>query len=879
MDVKTWLSIEQLFNDTQALPQDQRANFLKEQCIGKPSLFKAVDSLLQHSDQTIDINHIIEDAAFELLAENLDLTGKMIGHYQISATLGHGGMGSVYLAQRADQQYDKQVAIKLLRTVIANKSAINDFKTERQLLAKIEHPYIARLLDGGTTDDGLPYLVMEYIEGQPIDVYCQDNNLSTNNRLILMQKVCRAVQYAHQKLIIHCDLKPANILIDSEGNPKLIDFGISRLAKSTEQPLNIADKNLPQQKLTLQYSSPEQITQKTISVMSDIYSLGVVLYKMLTGNMPFNAANDDLVTVKKNILSGQFVSTHIVINKDINAIVLKTLKNNPYQRYHSAAQFADDISHYFHHQVLFARTNTWQYRSYKYMVRNKLTLAFSTTIFVAILGFSLSLWQQTIKVTNERDRAEATLAFITTMFAELDPSSAKGKEILVKDVLNKASKDLIRNTSAEKKLKPLTEATIQQVLGSIYVSLGELPLAEQHLLQAKELYAQQNVNQSKEYLNLLFDLYNLYALKHKYKESLPLTLKAITLSKKLNGENHPDTLGAISNLASYYNMTGDYQRALTTQQALLVLQQDTLGEHHKNSIQSKLNIATTHYWMGQYNLAKKGYEYCVQHLTQLLGSRHPETLHAMSVLGSVLETMGEYTLAEPIIRKHIKESTIVFGHTHPNVLRSMHNLADTYRGLGKYQQSETLFRKTLALRQTHLGTDHIETLQSQMKLARLLGIIKKYDEALIFVKDTVEKQKIILGFEHPTTLIAAHELAELYRKNNQLDEALPLYQKTLRAREKILKENHPDIAKTLIGITKINLLQDEIEDAEQNFNRANNIMTKNTIVKDFESELLLTLFIQYFEQKGLTEKAAHYHKLLVGNTLLPRVLTKVAKIN
>lgn len=872
MEKNNWAKIEALFHAARVLSRSQRSIFLDEECEGDRAMRDSVESLLKHADKETELDEVVEKAAHSLVHAEQDLTGKRIGSYQITATLGKGGMGSVYLAHRADEQYQKQVAIKLIKHAAATKELMQRFRIERQILARLEHPYIARLLDGGTTEAGLPYLVMEYVEGESIDDYCNLRQLTINQRLSLFRKICSAVQYAHQKLIVHRDLKPSNILVTKDGNPKLLDFGIAKFLDKTESDFDAIETQHNERLLTPRYSSPEQIKGEPVSTVTDVYALGIILYELLTGKRPYGIEETSRFSIEKAVLetSPLLPSTSItqlddnsninektgeqdgkllwcgelrpkqlkrLLSGDLDNIVMMALRKEPEQRYVSVEQFSRDIEYFLHNKPVHARPLSLFYLSTRFVQRNFLSSSLTVILVISIIGFSVTTLMQSKKVEAERAKAVAIVNFLTDMFSEIEPDKAQGKEVSVREVLDKAAKQLDdKNHSLTN--ERLLEAAIRRVIGQIYSDLGILPAAEKQLESALRIHRETGQQNQPEFLLNLIDLSGVYHLQIRENERQKLNLEALPLSKKLHGDNHQITIGILHNLAGVFHMNGNFNEAKKLYSEVLKKRRLILGENHQDTLSTIMSLGTVYHWSGDYEKAENHYQLCLDKSRVIHGESHSQTLICMSALGSVLETAGHYKRAEPIISEHIKKARLILGNEHPETLRSMHNLADVYRGLGRYEESENLFLETLALRKKTLGNDHIETLQTRMKLARLYRLIKRYSEGIRLVEYTVKRQTEKLGFEHPTTLIAAQVMADLYREDNQLAKAIELYDSVLIVREKVLGEQHAEIIDTLAGTGLAFLASGNNAQAESYLLQASKLADANPKFKSLNLPLL-----------------------------------------
>jgi serine/threonine protein kinase len=398
-----WRQIESLFEQAVECPPAERSSFLDRSCQGDDALRREVESLLACDDpeSLIEVSGLpVLDGGAEAEAP-ADMAGRRVGPYRLVRLLGQGGMGSVHLAVRDDDQYQKQVAIKLLRRELDTGLMMSRFRQERQILANLEHPFIARLLDGGTADDGIPYLVMEYVDGLPITAFCSESGASIQARLALFRLVCEAVQYAHQNLVVHRDLKPGNILITREGIPKLLDFGIAKLIspRSTGRTLT-QDLRM----MTPDYASPEQARGQAISTASDIYSLGAVLYELLTGQRPHRFTSDSFAEIERTICDVEPERPSRAVERetggsardlkrrsrqlagDLDNIILTALRKEPDRRYASVAELSEDLRRHLEGLPVAAREDRFWYRAGKFVRRNKLGVAAAVLVGLSLIG-------------------------------------------------------------------------------------------------------------------------------------------------------------------------------------------------------------------------------------------------------------------------------------------------------------------------------------------------------------------------------------------------------------------------------------------------------------------------------------------------------------
>ncbi|CAN5530042.1 hypothetical protein BH20VER3_BH20VER3_08880 [soil metagenome] len=423
-----WARVKELFEAAVDLAPDERATLLEKECASDESLRHEIESLLASDEQA---EGFIEQPAVELphdlfpAGDEEPLAGRQFGAYQIIREIGRGGLGAVYLARRSDDEYRKEVAVKVIRRGLDTDDILRRFRNERQILAQLDHPNIARLTDGGTTDDGLPYFVMEHVKGEPIAAYCDANALTLTDRLKLFRKVCAAVTYAHQNLVIHRDLKPSNILVTPEGEPKLLDFGIAKLLSTDDEMLTQTTPGL--RAMTPDYASPEQIKGEKITTASDIYSLGVLLYELLTTRKPYRLKTRTTEEISRAITEQEperpstasrrgdsspqsEIQNPKSLRGDLDNIVLKAMRKEPARRYASVAQFSDDIRRHLEGLPVIARQDTLRYRSEKFIRRHKVGVAAAALIALSLIGGIIATFWQAHRATQQRDRAERRFA-------------------------------------------------------------------------------------------------------------------------------------------------------------------------------------------------------------------------------------------------------------------------------------------------------------------------------------------------------------------------------------------------------------------------------------------------------------------------------------
>jgi serine/threonine-protein kinase len=655
-------------------------------------------------------------------------TGRRLGPWRLLRPLGKGGMGTVYLAERADGAFDLTVAVKLLKTGFDSEDLVARFEAERRILARLIHPNIARLLDGGTGEDGRPYLVMEHVEGEPIDVHCDRRRLSTRERLELFRSVCSAVQLAHQNLVVHRDLKPANILVTSDGTVKLLDFGIAKLLAPQPEAGGHAAPTLAHwggAPLTPRYASPEQVRGEPITTASDVYSLGVVLYELLTGHRPYRLdtlspteiervvcgavpprpstavrRSEELVTADggrllltpdavAGVREGDPARLSRRLAGDLDTILLTALRKEPDRRFASAEQLAEDIRLYLAGLPIRSRPDSFRYRAGKFVVRHAFGVAAATGALILLLAFAGAMaWQRaeiaarSREVARERDRAEATRKFLIDLIGEADPRQAKGKEVTVREVLDQHAGPLAGETS----LDPATRGDVLDALGVVYRSLGNFEKAGPLLREALALRRRALGDEHVQVAESLHNLANLERELHHTAEAERLMRQALAIQRRAFPQGHRDLARGLNNFAS-----------------LLRDKADAAGKAGKPFLVEAETLARE-------GLAMK---------LRLFGEKNTEVAQSLNTLAAILVREGKLAEAEPLLRRSITLRRALDGPLSPGLAKTIHNLAVLLEGENRLAEAEALDRESLDMRRKLYPEGHPELVTSLESLSDL----------------------------------------------------------------------------------------------------------------------------------------------------------------
>jgi len=721
--------------------------------------------------------------------------GTVIGPYQLLEIIGEGGMGQVWLAEQK-QPVRRRVAIKLIKAGMDTREVVARFESERQALALMDHPAIAKVFDAGSTPEGRPYFAMEYVAGMPITAYCDKHRLTMRQRMELFILVCDGVQHAHQKAIIHRDLKPSNILvseINGKPMPRIIDFGV---AKATSQKLSAGTLHtrLGAMVGTLGYMSPEQADSagEDIDTRTDVYSLGVVLYEVLVGALPLELnklAYDEVLRRLRDqdaprpstrvrtlgdssAITAKNRSTEVpalvrLLRGDPDAIALKALEKDRKRRYASASDLAEDIGRYLRNEPVRAQPPSAAYRARKYVRRHRLGVAMAGAGLLLLVGFAVAQAVQLRRISRERDRADRISQFMTKMFKVSNPSQARGNTVTAREILDKASSDIDTGLKDD----PVLQAKMMYTMGQTYEGLGLYSRAQSLLERALAIQQRVTGPRNPETLRTMALLATSLGDEGHYTEEEKLARETSDMQRKVLGPDHPDTLQSIDTLASALDNEGRYPETEKLVRETLAARQRVLGPEHPDTLRSMNHLAATLMQEGHYPEAEKLERQALDIRRRVLGPDHPDTLYSMTWLATMLNYQHEYPEAEKLQRETIDIQRRVLGPEHQDTLRSMSALADTLRLEHQYPEAEKLQRDTLDIQRRVLGPEHPDTLYSMSYLAMILEAEGKHAEAEKVERDALDTVRRVLGPEHPESLYMMTYLATTLEAEGHFGEA------------------------------------------------------------------------------------------------------------
>ncbi len=737
-----WEKLKAVFQQAIELTPEERGTFLEEHCKDDPELRKEIESLIESHSKSGGLLEVTSIQSGEPDSPNDSpdsFIGLTIGKYKVEKKIGDGGMAVVYSAVRVDEHFTRHVAIKFIKRGMDTIEIIKRFKIEQQTLAALNHPYIAKIIDGGTTENGLPYFVMELIEGEPIDKYCLNKNLSVIEKLNLFGKVCSAIKYAHQNLVIHRDIKPGNIFVTSDGNPKLLDFGIAKLLNSSEGQTNLTRTGF--RLMTLEYASPEQFKGEQITTSTDIYSLGVVLYELLTGNFPYKFKNTLPYEVERVICTtepqkpstavrnyydrlnedknkhSQNSSQHFDyknyskvsrrLSGDIDNIVLKAMQKEPGRRYSSVEQFSEDINRHLKGLPIIARKNSIGYRSKKFYERHRVGVITAFIILLLITVGAVGIMYQSKIAANERDKArieavkvEKINSFLQDMLSSADPYE-KGKDVKVVEILDNASKKI----DSTLKGQPEIEAEVRSTIGITYQDLGFYNKARIQFEKALKIRESIFGNNNEKTANSLQNMASIIYDEGNYKKAKVLYEKAIKMYRKLSNTNSTSLAESLNEYGMLKVQLGKYDEAIKyLEESYAIYRKE--GNETYNTAALINNIAWVYDYKGALDSAEAMYRKALSISYKLPGNIDLQIAHETNNLASVLHEKGDFKSAIKLYKKSLNIRKKVLGETNPKVALAICNLGEELYYIKDYSGSSEKANKAFQIWKETLPTDH-----------------------------------------------------------------------------------------------------------------------------------------------------------------------------
>ncbi len=778
--------IKALFDEASELDMGAQASFVESVRQRNPDLASELKELLTHSLPTSDtLSDAVSAVASDVGTDDRESRiGQHLGPYRLIEQIGQGGMGAVFRAERIDGEFEQQVAIKLIANHAFSPDSIERFRNERQILARLNHPNIASILDGGTSSSGTTYLVMELVEGLPVIEYCNAHNLSTRQRLQLFLEICDTLEFAHRNLVVHRDIKPSNILINTDGNPKLLDFGIAKLLDSgeTSRPQDPATVIA----MTPDYSSPEQILGLPVTTSCDVYSLGVLLFEVLTGERPYNRQGKRLSQIEDEILNTTPTKPSVALKRaiqsqgthpggarklasDLDVITLAALRRKVEDRYQSVSALSADIRSYLNGQPISAKGRSFGYVARKFLSRNRWPTGIVAALLVTATGATAfhidRIGAERDRVIHEAQKSAAVTKYLQNLFEINDPNQTQGKEITARDVLDRGT----RRLEAELVDQPEIRARLLTSIGAVYSNLG---------------------------------------LK---KEGIETTRKAIEIQRSI--DSSPLLLRSLSSLAQMLRLQGDFN-----------LTRETLDEATQLAEQMANKDSEAYAWVhfeyGELHLIEGDYEQSLASFNRArdvlarLPDHDPEfDVHLFASMGQALQFGGDHTNAADHMSKAL-EMLAELDHDLP-VERSVisHNLAVLLHELGRYEDAEPLYLVALEIDERVMGPEAPNLDIVATNVGRLYRDMGDFETSQIYLEKAVNIVRDIHGEEHFFTAYNSKNLADLLRDKQDYSTAQAMYTKVLSTYKATLEADSPYMASAMLAHAQLYVRTEQFDEA------------------------------------------------------------------
>jgi len=868
MDQSQWELIKSIVDRALSLSGRKRSTYLTEVRNKYPAISADIIELMECIDESAreyflqnvwsDQKNMLLSISGELKYVNHDeaYLNKKIGAFLITKIIGRGGMGTVFKASRADGAFQQDVAIKLIKTGLNSDDTVLRFKLEREILAGFQHPNIAHLLDGGVTEDGIPYLVMEYINGVPIDLYCDQNKLTIAERLDLFRDVCSAVQYAHNNLIVHRDLKPGNIYVTENGIVKILDFGIAKLLDPQLSQISCLE-TLPGQKIwTPQFAAPEQVTGENVIVTTDIYSLGIVLFKILTGTYPYNlegknlAEMEDMIKNAAPLQCSQAVKQlknpeTCAINRrtnvktlqrkfqgDLDAMISKAIRKEPEHRYQSVKELADDISRYKSGSPLIAREGTYRYRTEKFISRHKTRLAAVTSLLIIVTLFAVIYSWKITEERNfaqiERNKLEQVVNFMTGLFESSNPLIVQGREMKVIDLLESGIEK-----SGSLNNQPEVKARILNVIGNTYLILGDYKQAEELHSQAVVIHENVLGSDDPALAESLNNLAVALTRQGKYKIAADMHRRALSILIRNYGDEHPKVAETLSLFGAWIPLTDIYEAARMREKSLEIYRA-VYGDHHLKVALGYMDTGRIKRALALPDEAIKDFRKALDIRTSALGTDHPDVAKSMIFLGDVYRLYNINMDSAEVFYRDARQ-ILQGGHEsfQPGLLHVLGSYADLLSDKGDHRKAQNLLQRSLEIRQAVYGPDHPLTADGLNHLASEFYNQGNYQRAEELYRNGLDIKEKILGQDHLA-------LAGLLRDLAKTLVALKKYNKAenyLRRALQIQRDKFEDqtVALTFASLADLKFQQGNLSEAEELYHQALSIYERYESLNHYDA--------------------------------------------
>ena len=837
MNAERWRRVSAIFDQIVEAEPSVREDLLATLCGNDAELKGDVAALLLSDSKQSAFEHNVDAAQIALAAawsrphtpEIVVSAGERIGPWRVERELGRGGMGVVLLVERADGQFEQRAALKLIKLGMDSEALLARFLRERQILARLEHPHIARLLDGGITDAGRPYFAMEYVDGRPLLRHCAEKNLGLEMRIKLFVDICAAVQFAHRALVVHLDLKSSNVLVTADGVAKLLDFGIAKLVGEDVATTQTADAHI--RPLTPAYAAPEQLCGGAVSTATDVYALGAILYELLTGARPYDFGEaTDAAEIRRivsttlptapstRVIAGAPVSAR-QLRGDLDTIVLTALKHEPERRYATADALAEDLKRFLAGEPIRARRDGAWYRASKFTMRHRLGVAFAALAIVGLIATTaVALWEAAVAREQAR-RAETVTGFVIDIFRVADPKGASsGMKMSAADALDAGAKRL----DAQLANQPQLAARFAEVMGTIYVELGQYDQAITLLQHARLRSVAPNDASD---ANLIAELARAeyekgdYAAAEKdaaaalqknrdadgassanvardlalqgeierrrgdFKKAEPLLLQALAMSREHLRSPDATIAADMNELAVLYSDMHRLDEGTALTEQALAMFRALYGENHLDVAENLTNLGSFRMQAGNMGEALPPLEEAIAIYRRLLPSDHPLIANALVNYARAFDRLGRYAEAEPLYLEALAMQRRLLGDQHPDVAATLNNLAILHLHTNDFGGSADYSRQALAIWVAQDKPDHPFALGSKANLSVALRESGDLAQSERLIRAVLATRRLQLGEKHFLVSFTMDQLGIVLRESGRPAEALVQHEFALAARD------------------------------------------------------------------------------------------------
>lgn len=843
-----WARVTPILDEALELDSGARTAYVQRACAGDDGLRAAVERLLA-ADR--DSGGFLEQPADAYLSDVLPdpdalPPGTLVGPYRVIRELGHGGMGLVYLAERADGQFEQQVALKLVRTGLLGEEVQRRFLSERRILARLDHPNIAHLVDGGLAANGRPWFAMEYVDGAPLVDWCDQRRLGVLERIRLFTDVCEAVRHAHQKLLVHRDIKPSNILVTGEGRVKLLDFGIAKLLDDTDEEQGTTRTGL--RLLTPEYAAPEQVRGEAVTTATDVYALGAMLYELLVGRRvhqfarltpaeiervicleeptvpSFAVARDRDQAVRRGTDTGR-LRRHL--RGDLDTVILRALQKDPGRRYPTADALLADLRRYLDGLPVEARPDSTWYRTSRFVRRHWIGVSATVAVVLALaVGLAVAIWQARV-AAHQAARATAVKEFLLGIFRTADPVEARGRDVRARELLDRG----VTQVDSALLGQPELQEELLAALGQIHQSLGLYDQADSLLSRAVEAARQAHGERSAEYAARLNDHGAVLRLAGKLGSAESVLNMALAARTARFGPRHPEVATTITELALVADDRGDSPRANDLARKAMEIDRNHYGPADLHVARDLELMARLHGEIGgELPLADSAYRAALAILRRSHDAGHPDVLRVQNGLAANLRALRRFPEAETLQVATLRELQRLHPEGHPDVATSLTNLGILYSRQRRYVEAESAQVQALAMRERLLGPNSRGTLETLNDLAVLLASAQQPERAEAMLRTAAVRSEAALGPENPATRSAIGNLGVLLTTNGHYLEAESVLTRLL-ALQQALPVARSGVARTYVRLGHVRRYQERYDDAIASFRAAVVIAREDTAAR------------------------------------------------